>query len=390
MTKQKILKKLALTILILGIPVTILSVSPTKKHNGVLVTNNNIKIESENINFKNNVLAEKTAIDPRLVFSDTNINAYINNNNVELKSGPYQSDSTLLTLNIYEPITIIGINDYEYSKILYNGNEYFIENKNYSKDINLIYNNIEPSEQYIRENNVELKSIPDNNSETKLILNKFDPVTLIAINPNNNFSKIKYNENEYFVSNENLTEDKSSIFNDINKTLYTNTNVKLRKAPGAEEYYEKININTEVNIIGENSEYYMISYNANIGYIAKKYLSTTKISTGGQNIKNGDKVVAQFTAYCSTDPGCTNYDAMGNYLNPSNNTCAAPTCIPFGTKIQILGTGTYLDGQIFTVTDRGGAIKVKSDGTYIFDILMSNENECIQFGRKNGYAIIVE
>ena len=107
--------------------------------------------------------------------------------------------------------------------------------------------------------------------------------------------------------------------------------------------------------------------------------------------EKGKEVPALFTAYYPANNALQGglYDAMGNKLNPKNNTCAAPKSIPFGTKIKIQDTNTSLDQKIFTVTDRGGAITIKN-GVYHFDILMSNRSEAYKWGRKNGKAIIID
>lgn len=88
---------------------------------------------------------------------------------------------------------------------------------------------------------------------------------------------------------------------------------------------------------------------------------------------------AQFTAYTSSRSATT-----ANGTHPNEYTCAAPKEIPFGTKIKVQGTGTKYDGRTYTVTDRGGAIKINSEGRYIFDLWMSTESECRTFGRRNG------
>lgn len=115
-------------------------------------------------------------------------------------------------------------------------------------------------------------------------------------------------------------------------------------------------------------------------------------SSGGSSgsFNNGKEVSALFTAYYPANNSMEGgfYDAMGNRLNPKNKTCAAPKSIPFGTKIKIQGTGTSRDGEIYTVTDRGGAITVKN-GVYHFDILMSSRSESNKWGRRNGKAIIL-
>lgn len=91
---------------------------------------------------------------------------------------------------------------------------------------------------------------------------------------------------------------------------------------------------------------------------------------------------AQFTAYTSSRSALT-----ANGTHPNEYTCAAPKEIPFGTKIKISGTGTAYDGRTYTVTDRGGAIKINSEGRYIFDLWMESESQCIKFGRRNGLVI---
>ncbi len=117
--------------------------------------------------------------------------------------------------------------------------------------------------------------------------------------------------------------------------------------------------------------------------------SNNSYTTSGTAILNGKEVKALFTAYYPENSKLQGgfYDAQGNRLDPSKRTCAAPKSVPFGTKIQIQGTGTNKDGQTYTVTDRGGAIKVRN-GVYQFDLLMSNKTEAYAWGRKNGSAII--
>lgn len=91
---------------------------------------------------------------------------------------------------------------------------------------------------------------------------------------------------------------------------------------------------------------------------------------------------AQYTAYHDTMRS-----ANGTY--PNENTCAAPPEIPFGTKIKVSDTGTAMDGRVYTVTDRGGAVKKIGD-RYIFDLWMPSEKKCLEFGRRNGMAEVVK
>ena len=114
-----------------------------------------------------------------------------------------------------------------------------------------------------------------------------------------------------------------------------------------------------------------------------KYSGSKSSGTATNTVK------ALFTAYYPANNAMEGgfFDALGNKLDPSKHTCAAPPSVPFGTKITVRDTGTSLDGTTFTVNDRGGAIQIKN-GVYHFDLLMSSNAECNRWGRKNGSAII--
>lgn len=120
------------------------------------------------------------------------------------------------------------------------------------------------------------------------------------------------------------------------------------------------------------------------------YVNPSKTGVGGTSgatVKN--RVKAMFTAYYPADNAMEGgfLDALGNKLDPSKNTMAAPSCVPFHTMVTIEGTGTERDGTTYEVLDRGGAITV-DNGVYHFDILMRTEAECNNWGIKYGYAVI--
>lgn len=104
------------------------------------------------------------------------------------------------------------------------------------------------------------------------------------------------------------------------------------------------------------------------------------------------KCKAEITAYYPANDSLNGgyLDALGNKLNPKNNTCAAPKCIPFHTKIKVCDTNTKYDNKVYEVTDRGSAIIVDSKGVYHIDLLMSTKEECMQFGRRQGYIEIMD
>lgn len=109
----------------------------------------------------------------------------------------------------------------------------------------------------------------------------------------------------------------------------------------------------------------------------KKEETSKSVTTTTTIEKNGHKVqslgVYKITAYCSCAKCCGKTDgitASGTKVK-AGRTIAAPSTFPFGTKIMI-------NGHIYTVEDRGGAIK----GNRI-DIYFDTHEEALQFGVKN-------
>lgn len=116
---------------------------------------------------------------------------------------------------------------------------------------------------------------------------------------------------------------------------------------------------------------------------------TTSNYTGSGGGSATNTVKAMFTAYYPANNAMEGgfLDAMGNTLDPSKRTCAAPPSVAFGTKVTVQGTGTSLDGVTYTVNDRGGAIQIEN-GVYHFDLLMRTNEECNNWGVRYGTAII--
>ena len=129
-------------------------------------------------------------------------------------------------------------------------------------------------------------------------------------------------------------------------------------------------------------------------------------SSGSTTSGEGRKVSALFTCYGPESngkwkkPNGTGVFADGGNADAAlargDLCCAGPpifgkgkkAAYPFGTRIQILGTGTDQDGKIYTVRDRGGAIKIEG-GVWHFDLLMS-ASQRKAFGKHSGQAIILE
>lgn len=83
--------------------------------------------------------------------------------------------------------------------------------------------------------------------------------------------------------------------------------------------------------------------------------------------------VYKITAYCACKKCCGKTDgitASGTKVK-AGRTIAAPKNFPFGTKLMI-------NGHVYTVEDRGGAIKGKR-----IDIYFDTHEEALKFGVKN-------
>lgn len=123
-------------------------------------------------------------------------------------------------------------------------------------------------------------------------------------------------------------------------------------------------------------------------YVKDSDTTSNYTGSGGSGTAT-NTVKAMFTAYYPADNAMEGgfLDAQGNLLDPSKRTCAAPPSVAFGTKMTVQGTGTSLDGVTYTVNDRGGAIQIEN-GVYHFDLLMSSNEECNNWGVRYGTAIL--
>lgn len=123
-------------------------------------------------------------------------------------------------------------------------------------------------------------------------------------------------------------------------------------------------------------------------YVKDSDTTANYTGSGGSGTAT-NTVKAMFTAYYPADNAMEGgfLDAQGNLLDPSKRTCAAPPSVAFGTKMTVQGTGTSLDGVTYTVNDRGGAIQIEN-GVYHFDLLMSSNEECNNWGVKYGTAVL--
>lgn len=101
-------------------------------------------------------------------------------------------------------------------------------------------------------------------------------------------------------------------------------------------------------------------------------------------------IKAELTAYCD-DPRCS--DQWGSQTAMQTRTrlgvIAAPSNVPLGSKMYIPELVNYKEDGMFDVEDRGGAIKIKNDGTYVIDVWVPTYEEAVKFGRKKTTIYLV-
>ena len=85
---------------------------------------------------------------------------------------------------------------------------------------------------------------------------------------------------------------------------------------------------------------------------------------------NGEYINVRLSYYTSSYEECGKNDgisANGTSINDGGNYVAAPSSVPFGTKLNI-------DGTIYTVVDRGGAIGY-SNGVMMLDVYVPGASQ---------------
>lgn len=112
----------------------------------------------------------------------------------------------------------------------------------------------------------------------------------------------------------------------------------------------------------------------------KKSNPTTKLSRGGE-VPEGRQIKVEVSHYCSCSKCSEGYGGQtasgsGVYVGA----IAAPAEFPLGTKMLI-------NGNMYTVEDRGGYI-VKTGDTYRIDIYVPSHSEAMRKGRYRTTALV--
>ena len=120
-----------------------------------------------------------------------------------------------------------------------------------------------------------------------------------------------------------------------------------------------------------------------------------EIQTASKDTKTeepkGKRINVELTAYCN-DEQCSG--DWGGKTTMGTETrvgvVAAPSNISLGSKLYIPDLSYYKNDAVFNVEDRGGAVKVKDDGTYVIDVWFPTHEQVEQFGRVKTTAYILQ
>ena len=148
-------------------------------------------------------------------------------------------------------------------------------------------------------------------------------------------------------------------------------------------------------ILDKEGEWYNINYNDIEGYVNEQYVEEYDGTPPHETYEEREKdmqyeslsetepIKVELTAYCS-DEECSgswgSQTALG--IQTRIGVVAAPSNINLGSKLYIPELEYYKSDGIFYVEDRGGAVKVKEDGTYIIDVWFPTHEQTVEFGRK--------
>lgn len=175
------------------------------------------------------------------------------------------------------------------------------------------------------------------------------------------------------------------------------------------------NINSEVNyvlyegmtfdILDKKNEWYYIKYDEDIvGYVNETYVEQyddeppnktydeIEESLISEILNKTEKPIdVELTAYCNCSICSESWGSeTAMQTQTRKGVVAAPKEIPLGSRLYIPQLEDYKEDCIFDVEDRGGAVKVKDDGTYIIDVWLPDHEQVKEFGRKKGVIYIVE
>lgn len=196
--------------------------------------------------------------------------------------------------------------------------------------------------------------------------------------------------------NQNALKEEEQLLLPYGQVVNVDTNLCIRKEPNRNGEIKAVLMNgMTFEILSKNDEWYEIKYNDIQGFVNEDYVEEYKDSPPHDVYEQDTTFIraikAELTAYCD-DPRCS--AGWGSQTAMETTTrigvIAAPKNIPLGSKFYIPELTNLKSDGIFDVEDRGGAIKVKEDGTYVIDVWVPTYEEAVAFGRKETTIYLME
>lgn len=151
--------------------------------------------------------------------------------------------------------------------------------------------------------------------------------------------------------------------------------------------------------IGGTSAYFLVRKNEAVkshAYFSVKekkeeIQDNEKVQQVKEDNQNMEPIKAELTAYCNCEICSEEWGSQTAMMTVTKKgVVAAPEEIPLGSTLYIPALKEYKDDCMFSVEDRGGAVKVKDDGTYIIDVWLSNHDDVIKFGRQKCTVYLIK
>ena len=162
-------------------------------------------------------------------------------------------------------------------------------------------------------NSVNVRTGPSTSYKSIMKLNKGNRVEYIS--NSGNWSKIKYNGKEGYISNNYIKPvSTTSTYNDIR--IITGNSVNFRKGPGTNySVIKSFSKGTQVNFISQENNWIKVNYNGTVGYVFSQYVSN-KTTTDNPSTDNNTSITLKYVTGNSVNfrkgPG-TNYSVIGSF-----------------------------------------------------------------------------
>lgn len=220
-----------------------------------------------------NIVKEKIAIDPKTIFTNEEKTEYALMD-LSLKIGPDNNYETYCFIEKGTELKTLGVNEYGFTKILYNETEVYaptealVENKNYVFDVTEI-------EAFILEDTNLYQELDE-----LIVIKKITTGEKVVITGTNEsgFTRITFDNNIFYVNTDCITTSPEYVFEKCDEIKYAKDGAIIYSKMNTDsELIKQCNAAEEITIIGKNdSNYYKVLVNGTKGYIEKSKVSDEK------------------------------------------------------------------------------------------------------------------